>query len=96
MSPEKQVRLKNYMEDIVWSFLPKVLAQYPNICQCELCRHDIVALALNQLPPRYVSRELGEIYTKVNILESQHRADVYAALTKAIAVVENNPRHKKN
>jgi len=94
--PQYQAYLKNYMEDIVWSFLPKVLSKYPEACHCDICQHDIVALALNQLPPRYVARERGELYTKVNILEIQHRADVYAALTKAVLVVKDNPRHDQD
>jgi competence protein ComFB len=85
--------VKNYMEDVVWSFLPNVLAKYPEACSCSICQHDTVAIALNQLPPRYVAREQGEIYTKLNTLEIQYRADVYAALTKAIMLVSANPRH---
>ncbi len=44
--------LKNYMEDVVDSFLPHMLKQYPEICRCELCVEDIKAIAnyLTQLP----------------------------------------------
>lgn len=92
----KKPFLKNYMEDVVWSFLPNVLAKYPNACSCEICQHDIAAIALNLLPPRYVVREQGEIYSKLNTLEIQYRADVYAALTKAIMTVTANPRHEED
>lgn len=87
--------VKNYMEDIVWGFLPNVLEKYPDICQCACCQHDIVAIALNQLPPSYVARAMGEVYTKINILETQHRTDVYSALTRAIMIVSKNPRHNE-
>jgi len=86
--------LKNYMEEAVWSLIDEVLPKYPEVCQCPACRHDIAALALNQLPPRYVVREKGEIYSKTSLLESQYRADIYAALTKAILVVSEKPRHE--
>ncbi|HHY59926.1 MAG TPA: late competence development ComFB family protein [Clostridia bacterium] len=92
----KKPFLKNYMEDVVWSFLPNVLAKYPDACHCEICQHDIVAIALNLLPPRYVVREQGEIYTKLHTLEIQYRADIYTALTKAIMTVTANPRHDDN
>lgn len=89
----KDCFVKNYMEDVVWSFLPNVLAKYPEACSCPICQHDTVAIALNNLPPRYVAREQGAIYNKLNTLEIQYRADVYAALTKAIMLVTANPRH---
>ncbi|MFA5536535.1 MAG: late competence development ComFB family protein [Bacillota bacterium] len=85
--------VKNYMEDIVWSFLPNVLEKYPEMCHCACCQHDIVAIALNHLKPAYVARTMGEVYTKINILETQHRTDVYSALTKAVMIVSENPRH---
>ncbi|MGI9860986.1 late competence development ComFB family protein [Moorella naiadis] len=85
--------LKNYMEDCVWELLDDVLKQDPEACRCEACRHDIVALALNQLPPRYVVREKGAVYSKIAMLEAQHRADIYRALTQALMMVKKAPRH---
>ncbi|HBT47443.1 MAG TPA: competence protein ComFB [Peptococcaceae bacterium] len=89
----RQIVLKNYMEDCVWELLDNVLAQDPEACKCDVCRHDIAALALNRLPPRYVVREEGAVYTKLAMLEAQYRADVYAALTAALMQVKENPRH---
>ncbi|MBO8167620.1 MAG: late competence development ComFB family protein [Thermoanaerobacteraceae bacterium] len=85
--------IKNYMEDIVWELLPDILNRFPECCNCEICRHDIVAKALNDLPPKYVARHKGEVYTKVAELTQQFRTDVYSALTKAILVVSQNPNH---
>lgn len=90
---QAKVFLKNYMEDVVWNFLDDLLSKYPEVCHCETCRYDIVALALNQLPPKYVVREQGELYSRINTLEVQHQIDVFAALTKAIMLVKDNPRH---
>ncbi|MBC7344450.1 MAG: late competence development ComFB family protein [Clostridia bacterium] len=81
------------MEDMVWGFLDEVLEKHPEICRCELCRHDIAALALNNLPPRYVVRETGEVLSRTAVLEPQYRTDVYAALTQAIMLVKEKPRH---
>ncbi|MDN5343966.1 MAG: competence protein ComFB [Clostridia bacterium] len=85
--------LKNYMEDCVWELLDEVLARDPGACRCAICRYDIAALALNQLPPRYVVREKGVVYSKVAMLEVQHRADIYRAITQALMTVKQNPRH---
>lgn len=85
--------LKNYMEDCVESYLDEILNKYPEACHCETCRYDIMAIALNNLPPKYVAREEGELYSRINNLEAQYRADIYAAITKAIMIVKDNPRH---
>ncbi|OIQ59304.1 late competence development protein ComFB [Moorella thermoacetica] len=89
----RELFLKNYMEDCVWEMLDQVLERDPEACRCDTCRHDIVALALNQLPPRYVVREQGAIYSKITMLEAQHRADIYSALTRALMIVKKAPRH---
>ncbi|GEA18084.1 MAG: competence protein ComFB [Moorella sp. (in: firmicutes)] len=91
----KELFLKNYMEDCVWELLDQVLDQEPQACRCDTCRLDIVALALNQLPPRYAVREKGAIYSKLAMLEAQHRADIYRALTQAIMKVKEAPRHDR-
>lgn len=90
---DKPIFLKNYMEDFVWSYLDKVLSKYPEVCQCDICKHDIVAIALNNLPPKYVVREQGELYSKINTLDSQYRIDVITALTRAVIIVNEKPRH---
>jgi competence protein ComFB len=54
----------------------------------------MAALALNQLPPRYVVREKGAVYSKVALLETQPRADIYRALTSALMTVKKAPRHE--
>ena len=91
--PKERLFLRNYMEDLVWNFLDEVLAKYPEACSCTSCRHDMAAIALNGLQPRYVVREKGEVYSKVSTLEVQYRADIYGALTKAIMTVMSIPRH---
>ncbi|MDK2820650.1 MAG: competence protein ComFB [Clostridia bacterium] len=90
----KKVFLKNIMEDCVWELLDSILSQDPEVCNCEICRHDIVALALNELPPHYVVREKGAIYSKIRILENQYRTDIYQELTKALIAVKKAPRHR--
>lgn len=77
----------------MWGYLDEVLSKYPKICQCDVCKHDIVAIALNNLPPKYVVREQGELYSKINSLDTQYRVDVITALTRAIMIVKDHPRH---
>lgn len=84
------------MEDCVWNSLDDILAKYPEICQCETCKLDIVALALNQLTPHYIVREQGELYSRIKNLDTQYQIDVCMAITKAVELVKNSPRHASN
>lgn len=85
--------LKNYTEDIVDDVLQDLLHEYDFICKCEKCILDIKALALNELRPKYVVTDKGEVYTKLNELNHQFRTDVLTKLIKAIDIVHKNPRH---
>lgn len=82
----------NIMEDLVEEEYDRA-AQTLGCCTCENCRSDIIAYALNQMPPKYVASHTGEMYSKTFILRNQHYADVLAALSKAAAVVREHPRH---
>jgi competence protein ComFB len=87
--------LKNYTEVVVDIILPGIINRYENICKCSKCINDIKALALNSLKPHYVATEKGELYTKINELEIQFRADTIRALVNAIEKVSQNSRHDK-
>ncbi|MCE5285862.1 MAG: late competence development ComFB family protein [Pelosinus sp.] len=87
------MELKNYMEDIVWQSLEELLAAQPDVCKCQKCRYDIMALALNFLPPRYVVTEAGETFTRIKSLEQQFSVDVITAITNAIILVASRPHH---
>lgn len=88
------MEVKNYMELYVWDMLDRVLEKQEKVCKCEQCRYDIVALALNDLPPRYVVSEKGETYTRAKSLEQQFMIDVIAKITHAATVVAQHPRHE--
>lgn len=90
------MELKNYMETLVWQCLDEVVAGHHEICGCDCCRYDIVALALNFLPPRYVVTARGETWAKVKALEQQFYVDVVAAITNAITIVKSRPHHHRN
>lgn len=86
-------QLKNYMEEIVYSLIKEVLDDI-NVCTCEKCILDIAAIALNDLPSRYIVSEKGELYSKINSLKQQFEVDVISAITKAAVLVKRRPRHE--
>lgn len=85
-------KLKNYMEELVEKKTGEIL-KLMNICKCEKCRLDIMALTLNSLPSKYVVSEKGALYTKVKELEQQFEVDVEAAIIRAAVFVSKNPKH---
>jgi len=80
------------MEDIVLNNL-NLLLEKEDMCKCEKCRLDIMALALNRLPSKYVVTQKGHVYAKLAELELQLKADVIRELTRAIEIVKKNPQH---
>lgn len=86
-------QIKNYMEEVVFALMKDVLDDI-NVCKCEKCILDIGALALNDLPTKYIVSEKGELYSKIDSLRQQFEVDVIAAIAKAAVLVKRNPRHE--
>lgn len=88
------MNLINTMERAVTAQLEDIQDRFPNICWCPRCRNDILALALNALPPRYVVSEEGGVYARTAELRQQYRTDITVALIQAITIVQAHPRHQ--
>lgn len=63
------------------------------VCDCDQCAADILAFALNQLPPRYVVSQVGATAMKVQALTFQNNADVKSAIYKGADLIRQHPRH---
>lgn len=87
------MRPQNVMEDLVKNALDEQIDSLGLECTCEKCRNDILALALNELPPHYVVKEEGNLFIKAKFLENQNRTNILCAITKAAEIVKNNIRH---
>ncbi|MCT4632713.1 MAG: late competence development ComFB family protein [Firmicutes bacterium] len=85
--------LKNYTEYLVEDSINELIHNYDDICKCQKCMYDMMALALNNLPAQYVVSEDNEIYRKVISSIPQNKADVLRACVDAINIVSNNPRN---
>lgn len=64
-----------------------------NVCGCETCGLDVLALALNSLQNKYVTTDAGRQHLLLNIYQKQYETDIVAALTKACVRVKVSPRH---
>jgi competence protein ComFB len=84
--------MKNYMEDIVEDNLDMVIKKSGG-CSCSKCRMDIEAIALNNLPTKYIVTNKGQLYAKISALQQQFEVDVVSAIASAIVQVRKSPRH---
>ncbi|MDD2432770.1 MAG: late competence development ComFB family protein [Clostridia bacterium] len=89
------MELINYTLKWVWEVMDEVLPQYPDICKCERCRHDIAAFAANRLAPFYAVSRQGSVITKTKLLSQQSRAEILAEVIKAIETVNKNPHYQE-
>jgi competence protein ComFB len=83
--------VRNLMEDIVKGCLKDMLQRQP-IPDCdEALQSDIMAIALNRLPPKYVSTLKGEVFAKTQ-MRLQVEPDVYRELSLAVEKVMHSAR----
>ena len=88
---EMGLNYHNLMEDIVLQHVDRILEA--DGCCCDICKSDVIAYALNHLPPQYVVTDTGRMMVKLKNCDSQNRTDVLAALSNAVKLIRDNPRH---
>jgi len=76
-------------ERLVLKAVDEVVGRF-NTCRCDRCRRDIVAYALNHLPPLYIVADLSHV-EKVELEYDKKR--IFDALVKAVLKVRSSPRH---
>jgi competence protein ComFB len=84
--------LKNIMEAAVIRKYDEMIKEM-DCCKCDMCRLDVLAFALNELPHKYVVTDKGELFAKASDLSHQFDANIITALTKAFNLVKDKPRH---
>lgn len=82
--------LVNLMEAFVEKRLEAALKKF-KCCTCDRCRNDVLALALNKLPPLYVIEADPDIR---DLHERERAAQVATALVQAILTVKAHPSHE--
>lgn len=86
---------KNVLEDLVTYKLDELM-QATDMCTCDRCRADVLAIVLNKLPSRYVSSNNGDIYARFQSLDFQMQANITTAILNAIDVVKKTPHHERS
>ena len=87
--------MKNALEGAVKSIYRELRLKHPEFCSCPRCEDDVLALALNQTTPRYVSENatLGNVVTGVHLSYDQLRAELTVLVFDAMRRVAGSPRH---
>ena len=85
-------RLRNFTEEEVKLYFERWFKD-ADVCHCDVCRLDVMALMLNSLKPKYVVTDKGALWAQMDDFDQQYRTDFMAVMTKAAKVVKNNPRH---
>ena len=85
----RRMQVVNVMESAVLGKMDSILARF-QCCRCDRCKKDILALALNRLPPKYMVLSEGETPPDIG---PELNAQVVAAMIQAVLRVRAKPRH---
>ncbi|MBD5133610.1 MAG: late competence development ComFB family protein [Clostridiales bacterium] len=85
----------NVMQVLVEEKAPKYVQMF-GLCSCERCLEDVKALTLNNLPPKYVVLERGDMIPRLTVYEGKFSSDITAQLLKACKMVMERPHHGRN
>ncbi|CUX71882.1 Late competence development protein ComFB [Clostridium sp. C105KSO15] len=82
----------NVMEYVVKSRVKEYMEKF-DTCPCDRCMADVTALSLTHLPPKYVVVEASSASPLLNYYTNRFSQQIIVELTKACAVVKENPHH---
>lgn len=89
----EELTFRNYTEDLVDDTLKDYWTQMDDVCKCRRCYYDTKALALNNLPPKYIVSNNGEVHVKIDNFKVQNQVDIAKEVAKAIMIVNSNYSH---
>ena len=90
--PEPDFAYINIMESIVKDKIIYFMRQF-DVCTCERCVADTIALTLNGLAPKYVVTSPAAVDPLISYYTNRLISDVTVEATKACMVIKDNPRH---
>lgn len=85
--------IKNYNEILVEQYLHELLegdSKYEGTCRCEECMDDVMAKALNNIRPFYVTCKRGEVFGKFRAQDYQTKSDMLQEIVKALNCVSKH------
>lgn len=92
VSKYDQPILVNVIEEFVRQKARETIKEL-GACDCETCYLNVCAIALNNLPPKYVTTTRGELLSSITATEIGNSSNILVEVTKAAIKVMENPRH---
>ncbi|MCM8800682.1 MAG: late competence development ComFB family protein [Candidatus Omnitrophica bacterium] len=89
-------KVKNIVEDIVREYLNVSLSLRYDICTCPLCRNAMLAEALSNIPPKYVSTEEAGMRAVIEQTRLEYQARIAKEVLNTIDRISKNPPHELN
>ena len=90
---EEEVICANIMEILVERKAETYMELF-GLCCCDRCKMDVQALALTELPAKYVVMAKNELPLRLSLYEGRMNTAVTAQILRACKVVLAEPRHK--
>lgn len=90
---EDPICFVNVMEELVRKHNTQKMMEEYNVCTCKRCQADVRALALSNLPPKYIVTERASLPLLLSYYESRYRIPIFTQLVKACIEVHDHPRH---
>ncbi len=91
-TPEPDFIVLNIMDRIVREKIIYFLRQF-DVCTCDRCVADTVALTLNGLVPKYIVTSPAAADPLLSFYTNKFISDVTVEATKACITIKENPRH---
>ena len=90
---EEEVICANIMEILVERKAETYMELF-GLCCCDRCKMDVQALALTELPAKYVVMGKNELSLRLSLYEGRMNTAITAQILRACKVVLDEPRHK--
>ena len=82
--------LKPFMEQVVSDYAMEMIDEDESLCGCPRCRREVVAVALNDVKPKYdVATDKNLLNVPVPELMARFMDDASVAVRKALKQVKN-------
>lgn len=83
----------NVMEDVIKDVITQYREQLKLTCRCPVCLDDIQAIALNEIKPRYITKnEYGPVVRAAHETDRQEVTSILATVLRAASIVSASPR----
>lgn len=89
---EDNLILVNIFEELVKNKVRTIIESI-DMCKCEKCQLNACAIALNSLPPKYVTTTKGTLLSQISVSDLNNQTTIEVEVLKALKIVRNCPLH---